>query len=188
MITPEEIAASCNRLKAAIKPPLEPVGLETRNVPTSLPKLPMDLFAIVDAYGSGFFELDGAVFLSVLNPYEEQYSRRLNEKLDTIRRLKDSEGEDYVPYPIFPEPDGLLLWGFGQDRKHFFWRTVGPPESWKVIALYDLEIFTGFEMPMIRFMEQLLCGELDCAFIGGVDVPENKLNPTALQFVPRVMP
>ena len=46
MITPEEISNSCNRIKAAIKPPTEPVGLEVRSVSTSLPKLPMDLFAI----------------------------------------------------------------------------------------------------------------------------------------------
>ena len=96
--------------------------------------------------------------------------------------------QDTSHIQLFPEPDGLLLWGFGQDRKHFFWHTLGPPESWKVIALYDLEIFTRFEMPMIRFMEQLLCGELDCSFIGGVDAPENKLNSAALQFVPRIMP
>ena len=66
--------------------------------------------------------------------------------------------------------------------------TDGEPASWTVVVMYDIEIFTHFDMTMLEFLEKLLCGDLDCSFIGGVDMPENRINPTAIQFTPRILP
>src|SRR5262249_54817600 len=102
--------------------------------------------------------------------------------------FKVEEGNDYIPYCIWPEQSGLLLWGYGEHRKHFFWLTEGDPRSWPVIVMYDIEIFTRFEMPMLPFLEKLLCGHIDCSFIGGVDDHGNRINPASLRFVQRILP
>ena len=187
MITAEEIKRSLDRLIAAIAPPTQALGLESNNLPENLPGLPLDLLAYIDVYGSGFFE-NGGMFLTVLNPYEKDYWKKQNTDLDLVRQFKAQEGDGYVPYAVWPDQSGLLLWGYGENRKHFFWLTEGDPGAWPVIVMYDLEIFTRFDMPMLPFLEKLLCGDLDCGFIGGVDDPGNRVNPASLKFVPSILP
>ena len=183
MATADEIDASLERLTAAIPPPAHPLGLDIKQLPADLPLLPADLFRFAAVYGSGFFD-DGSVFLAVLNPYEDGYWRKQNRDLQLVREFKEEEGDDYIPYDIYPQQPGLFLWGYGQDRKHFFWLTEGQAGSWPVVVMYDIEIFTRFATPMVRFLEQLLCGDLDCSFIGH----EGCLDPGSLRFAPRILP
>lgn len=124
MITADEIRTSLARLEAVFAPPAQPLGLDTKRAPEDLPPLPPDLFAFVDVYGSGFFE-NGGMFLAVLNPHEDEYWKKQETDLNLVREFKEREGDAYVPYSIWPDRPGLLLWGYGEDRKHFLWLTEG---------------------------------------------------------------
>ncbi len=175
-------------LIAAVAPPKTPIGVSVHAKAPNLPALPPDLMKFIQAYGSGYFDIDGSIFLEVLNPYSDDYWAKQNRDLDTIRQLKLSEGDEYIPYEIYPDQPGLLLWGYGEDRKHFFWFTDGDPSVWPVIAMYDLEIFTRFDLSMLSFTKQLLCGEIDCSFIGGVDTANNHVDPQTCKFVQKETP
>ncbi len=62
------------------------------------------------------------------------------------------------------------------------------PDVWPVVVMYDMEIFTRFDMAMVNFVAQLLCGDLDCSFIGGTDDDDNRIDPSRIKFVSRIMP
>lgn len=182
------IQHSLTRLMFAYPPPANPLGFDLQSLPTQLASLPPDLFAFIRIYGSGLFrDKNSGMLLNVLNPYERNYSNKVDTDLALLRRLKKEEGDAYVPYPIWPESGGLLLWAYGDNRKHFFWKTDGDPGSWTVVVMYDLEIFTAFDLSLLQFLEQLLCGDLDCTFIGCSD-NQNRIDPTSVQFIPRVLP
>lgn len=142
----------------------------------------------VHTYGSGYFDIDGSIFLEVLNPYSPDYWAKQNRDLDSIRQLKQTEGGEHIPFGIYPEHPGLLLWGYGQDRKHFFWLSDGNPTNWPVIAMHDLEVVTRFDCSMTSFLQRLMCGEIECSFIGGVNTTDNRIDPKACKFVPEVVP
>lgn len=180
---------SLQRLVSVIRPPETPLENNPRSSTSDYPPVPPDLQLLIGEYGSGSFEYEesGAI-VRVHNPYESEYWRKQEKYLDLLRYFKVQFGEEYIPYPIYPEEGGLLPWGSGEGRKHYFWKMDGDPPAWPVIVMYDIEIFTRFDMTMVQFLEKLLCGELDCSFIGGTDEPNNCLDPAKLIFDPRILP
>ena len=184
-MTIDMFSRSLDRLTATIAPPQRPLGLGRSVVPEDRPPFPPDLLRFVDSYGSGFFN-DGSVFLSVLNPYEDDYWAEQNRYLELYRDYKKWEGDEVIPYGVYPDEPGLLLWGFGQGRKDFFWLTQGEPSSWPVIVMYDVDVRTRFDTPTVVFLEGLMCGDIDCSFIGGVDTPGNRIDPRVFRFEARM--
>jgi hypothetical protein len=176
------------QLTRCIAPPSSPIGIAGQTLVADLPPLPPDAVSFVRKFGSGYFDIDGGIFLEVLNPYSSDYWTKQNRDLENLRQLKQSEGAEYIPFDIYPTQPGLLLWGYGEDRKHFFWLTEGDPTVWPVIALHDLEIVTRFDCSMTHLVKQLMCGEIDCAFIGGVNTADNRIDPQACKFVAADVP
>ena len=174
--------AELRQLTMLIPPPVKPIGVDGP-LNTGTPVLPSDLLSFARSYGSGYFDIDGGIFLEALNPFAPDYSSRWENHMEQIRHYKKSEGDDYVPYDIYPKQPGLVLWGYGEDRKHFFWLTEGPRDNWPVLVMHDLEFFTRFDCSMLSFTRKLLSGELDCAFIGGVDTANNRVDPRTCKFV-----
>ena len=190
MITPDELEQSMQRLKVKIPPPAHPVGLDATGLPDDLPPLPPDMFQFAEVYGSGFFD-DGGILVAVLNPFEKGFAAKQDRDLELLRDLKETEGDEYIPYVIYPDQGGILPWGYSDRRKHYLWLTEGEPMSWPVMAMYDIEITRRFDMPMVVFLDKLLCGEIDCSFLGLVDSDGNRINridPTSVCFTPRILP
>ncbi|MBS2533122.1 hypothetical protein KGQ20_10065 [Catenulispora sp. NF23] len=40
------------------------------------------------------------------------------------------------PYPVYPEPGGLLIWGNTWNADQLFWLTDGEPDEWSVVVWY----------------------------------------------------
>jgi hypothetical protein len=78
-------------------------------------------------------------------------------RLEDIRTMRDS-GQGHVPYPIFPEPGGLLPWGEGPRGELFFWLTGdADPNNWTVVGSDSGNIeWSGFEGSMHDCIEALL--------------------------------
>jgi len=176
--------SNLKKIQATVAPPAQPAGIGRGSPVENTPALPNDFTQFVRLYGSGSFE-NGGTFLTVLNPFEKHSAEQFDQHSNSISNLVKGEGEDYIPYKLHPAKPGLLLWGYGEDRKHFFWLTKGNPEEWTVVAMHDLEICTPFDMPMVEFLKQLLCSELDCSFIGGVETDSNRIEPGYLKFNPK---
>ncbi len=175
-------------LVTAIAPPPHPIGFDSAPDLQLLPGFPPDLMMFMRAYGSGCFDVQDSFSLEVLNPWETKYWLKQFRYLNNIRLAKEIEGEDYIPYSVYPDSPGLFLWGTTDKQKDFFWLTEGEPEDWPILVIYDQEVFTRFDCSMLDFLKQLLCGEIDCTFIGGVDTPNNRINPFDCKFEPWILP
>ena len=94
-------------------------------------KLPSDYREFVFAYGTGLF----AGFYRVYNPFAASEYIALLPQVQTVcemeRDFKERE-PDLVPYPIYPDPGGLLPWGNDENGNYYFWLTEGEPDEWAV--------------------------------------------------------
>ncbi|WP_395297011.1 hypothetical protein ACF9IK_28910 [Kitasatospora hibisci] len=64
------------------------------------------------------------------------------------------------PYPVHPEPGGLLSWGSNLNADQFFWLTEGKdPDAWPVVAFYrSLEEWDRFDGGFAAFLLAVLDG------------------------------
>lgn len=135
--------------------------------------LPKDYKAFVDTYGSG--EL--ANFIYVFTPFTKSEHMNLVQRVasdgDVFRELKENEGDEEVPFQIYPESPGLLSWGSDGNGNFLFWLTEGEPDRWPVIvaAGRDSE-FERFDIPMTEFLFKALTRNLNCGIW-----PEDFPNP-----------
>ena len=90
--------------------------------------LPQDYKDFVRLYGSGSF----MEFLGVNVPMCRSPYVRLETQIRDIHTyfLKD---EDF-PYPLWPSPGGLIVFGGTDFGDRLFWLARGAPDDWKVVV------------------------------------------------------
>jgi hypothetical protein len=186
--------SSLRRLLRMIPPPPEPLEIERPPVPLVFEAarpgaFPADYLDLVEKYGSGEFrqKADVSMIASIHNPRAPAYQSFLDHEHAFLRQYKTDEGGGYRAYDIHPVTPGLLQWGWAEGRKAYFWHTVGEPAQWPIIIMWDFEFAGRFDMPLLVFLERLLCGELDCNFMGDETRPI-RLDPSRISFQPRRMP
>jgi hypothetical protein len=183
---------SLQRLTSIVPPP--PTPLEVERQPASLffaggqpVEFPPDYLALVDKYGSGWFDQDGEVGMiaKVFNPRAAAYQNVIEHEHGFLREYKAEWGDGYQAYDIYPTTPGLLEWGWAAGRHAYFWLTEGLPAQWPLIVMWDFDFFGRYDMPLVVFLERLVAGELDARFLRGVPM---RLDPTRITFVPQGMP
>ena len=106
--------------------------------------LPSAYRRMVETYGSGC--IDG--FLWLLTPTTNNRHLRLEDQVqvqteallalrgDLVEALPTnvSPSPESVPYPIFPEPGGLLPWLITDNGDVVYWATRGAPDTWSVVT------------------------------------------------------
>ena len=96
-------------------------------------RLPNDYKAFIGLYGSGVI---GELPVWVFNPFAADPPHRLKQQGEGIfgayRTLR--AGGYHLPYPLFPDPGGLLPWGSTGNGDYLQWLTVGEPDQWTVIV------------------------------------------------------
>lgn len=91
--------------------------------------LPLDYKQFVTIYGTG--AIDG--FLWILNPFSKTgYLNLVEEGRAKLKSLKALRNE-IVPYPLYPEPNGLLPCGVSDNGDVIFWRCSGDPSEWNLV-------------------------------------------------------
>lgn len=97
--------------------------------------LPSDYKQFIARYGTGSIDRSLVVF----NPFARFETLRLDRRnlisrqIGPFRLHREEEGMD-VPYPLYPEPGGLLPWGRTTRGGFLFWITVGDPDGWTVVV------------------------------------------------------
>ncbi|MFD8082862.1 hypothetical protein ACFV4F_14370 [Kitasatospora sp. NPDC059722] len=133
-------------------------------------ELPSDYREFVDVFGSGEFRGD----LGVLDPLPgpggpagddgvRRMLRRTTEDVGPRFRAMREDSFDLCPYPVYPEPGGLLLWGGNYNGDHCFWLTADDdPDRWPVV-LWDRgrfpDAWSRYDMGMAEFLLLVLAGE-----------------------------
>lgn len=130
-------------------------------------RLPQDYRDFATRYGSGRFlrPFD----LAVLNPFSASYPACLRELSDLLRDRRGLPDQHNIPYGVFPDRPGWLLWGVS-DGDSFCWVTEGEPDAWPVLIISDRTSFQQLQMPMTTFLTRLFSEQLQLFFVihGGI--------------------
>ena len=125
--------------------------------------LPPDYRDFVSTYGSGLL----GNFIRVFNPFASSEYLALIPSVERIckvrRELKATEGDEEVPYGIYPDSPGILPWGNDENGNTLYWLTTGHPETWPVIVGEGRgRAWQQFDMPMTSFLAAALSGDIEC--------------------------
>lgn len=119
--------------------------------------LPEDYKQFLEEYGTGSI----GNFLWVLSPATTNKSLNLmaqcTARLDAMRESRRGSGSRQ-PYGIFPEPGGVIPWGFTDNGDVCFWRTGAPnPNAWPTVICEGRgAMWERFDGSMAEFMAAVL--------------------------------
>src|SRR2546429_3014358 len=127
------VVTTIDDLVALVPPPVAPIdgdGDWTEVEHVLGVGLPTDFQALVHRYGFGQF-----ADITLLTPFSTRADglfnlvRRARSQVDSYQAHRDEWPEDF-PYPLYPEPHGLLEWANTGDGDVLCWLTAGKPDRW----------------------------------------------------------
>jgi hypothetical protein len=146
--------------------------------------LPVDYKQLVEELPDGLF-LD---WLRVHRPGVDGYPAtaflgREAGLLEDMRGWRDKGHRSY-PYSIYPEPNGLLPWGWGRHGEQYCWITdSGGPNRWKVVstdrAFKDWDVHSG---SLCSFLVVMLAGDIE--LLDGPNPDTLAASPAYVRLVP----
>jgi hypothetical protein len=120
--------------------------------------LPSDYKAFVETYGTGIL----CEFVEIFNPFSDNPAMDLlkagQSLTDYYRSLSTTPYP--CPYPVFPDPGGLLVFGMTINGDHLHWHTLGVPDEWIVGAYSEAEFFTFETCNLAAFLTAALRQQL----------------------------
>jgi hypothetical protein len=124
-------------------------------------KLPQDYKDYVNTYGSGRI----GNLLWPYSPFSRNHFLNLIDQipitLDGIRVMMGEFGKEVCPYPLHPEPGGLLPWGGTDNGNTLFWQTTGNPAQWTIVIDDSDGIeYEHFQESTSDFLAKLLLGKI----------------------------
>jgi len=147
------------------------------NSPTEVPKhpdwdivegelalsLPSDYKDFVTQYGSGLL----GNFIRVFNPFASSEYLALVPCVQRISKIrsesKTTEGDEEVPYGIYPNSPGIVPWGNDENGNTLYWLTDGSPENWPIVVGEGRgRRWEQFALPMTTFLAKALKGDAKC--------------------------
>jgi hypothetical protein len=97
---------------------------------------PEDYYQVCRTYGSGYFVLSDQTELRYFNLFDLSQRKAMLLESREMRRKRDQE-RYALPFPIYPEPLGIIPWGTDSDGSTFFYlpRKGVDPEMWQILAV-----------------------------------------------------
>jgi HEAT repeat protein len=122
-------------------------------------RLPTDYKAFIGTYGSGRV----GEFLNIADPFSDNpYIRDLPQ--ETLQAYRDIRKWEHIPFPIHPEPGGLVPWGDTDNGDVMFWVADPPdePDRWS-IAINEVRspFWYTYPGPLVRFLCDWITGGPD---------------------------
>jgi hypothetical protein len=149
-----------DQLRTLAPPPEKPVENGTvdkfRVVEEHLKlQFPSDYKQVIRSYGHGTWR--GGLIL--FNPFTSDVSYNLIAA--ATGQLEEAEHHllfpEDAPFPLYPEPGGLLPWAKTEQNEILYWLTDGDPETWRTIfASGDPLKYQQFDLGCSTFLFQWL--------------------------------
>lgn len=146
-----------DKLRSLVEPPKEP--LDTQGDWDAVEKelrtpLPADYKKLIATYGTG---LISDCDLGVMNPFSRvpalNLIRRVRSAEEPYQALHDGYPEDF-PYPLWPRPGGIILWGNDGDGNDYFWLPAQEMQDWSIAASHHGtgKMYTWRQMTLTDFL------------------------------------
>ncbi|WP_186946741.1 SMI1/KNR4 family protein [Undibacterium hunanense] len=122
---------------------------------------PSDYKEFVEKFGEG--KIDN--FLHIFTPFSKNENFNLIMQRDVQSKvLKELKSYDEtIPYPILPEPGGLLPFAATDNGDVLFWKTSGIADKWTIVVnAARSPDWKEYDMSMAEFLLQLLRRRLHC--------------------------
>jgi hypothetical protein len=125
-------------------------------------KLPGDYKQFVSTFGTG--AVDG--FLWVLNPFSRNPHLNLIEDarstLSAEREFAEEAGPR-IPYPLYPDANGLFPWGGTDNGDVLYWLRTGDPTAWSVVVRESRgPDWCEYKMSTTEFLACVLTRDIIC--------------------------
>ncbi len=123
--------------------------------------LPSDYKQYINTFGTGCI----GNFLWPFNPFSDNkflnFGEQIDARLDALRVLKEKWGDRQCPYPLYPEPEGLLPWGASDNGDVLYWLTAGHPDDWSVIINEARSpVYEEYKESTTSLLAKLVLGEI----------------------------
>jgi hypothetical protein len=130
-----------DRLTALVAPPPQPTPVPDRlEADGRSLALPADYAALLATYGPGTFGTRLQVLAPGMAGTAFDIAEMTRSAAGAARDLLDDFGDRFPPYPWWPEPGSLVLWGLLDDIHDLYWLTDGDdPDGWPVVAARAVE-------------------------------------------------
>jgi hypothetical protein len=129
-------------------------------------RLPADYKLLAESFPGGWFR--GWVRVRLPERTGDDRPRLLSDfaagELEALREFRET-GECVFPFPLFPEPGGVLPWGYLRSPGVAYWLTgPGDPDEWPVIAATaDGDYWERFDGPACEFLTEVAAGRYDAS-------------------------
>lgn len=133
------VVATIDDLVSLVPPPTAPVDgdgdWETVEARLGL-RLPADFKTLMRRYGFGEF-----ADITLFTPFDTHtggaydFVERAASLVTRFKNIRELAPQAF-PFPLYPEPGGLLEWSITSDGPSLCWLTEGAPDSWPV-AVWD---------------------------------------------------
>ncbi|MFF7725343.1 SMI1/KNR4 family protein [Streptomyces sp. NPDC008001] len=179
MISSHGLPAGLLRL---VPPPSAPVDAHgdwtAAEAQLGVRRLPADFKALVTAYGRGTF----CDTVCLMTPFGDDNPVPLTaDLLEDYGPLRETNPGGY-PYPLFPEPGGLLAWAVTDAGHHLCWLTEGDdPGTWPVVIWSRDDDYERFGTTAAGF----LAGWADGSLSSGILTRDSGLSPWFDAAIPR---
>jgi hypothetical protein len=122
--------------------------------------LPDDFKQLVQAYGEGVF-CDFLYTFPRTEPFGGM-SLLLNQGVVAGHAEARQEAPEDYPYPLYPEPGGLFIWGGTINGDTLCWLTAGDPSTWPVVVWVQRGAeWAQFGPGTAAFIHTWMTGQLD---------------------------
>jgi SMI1-KNR4 cell-wall len=155
--------AAIDDLVSLVPPPIAPVDSDgdwERVEATLGLRLPADFKTLMRRYGFGEFP-DITLFTPFDTHTEGAYDlvergRTLVERYQNLRSM----APEIFPYPLYPEPGGLLEWAITSDNTSLCWLIEGEAETWPVAVWNSVAARADrYQMGAVDLLYRYLSGQ-----------------------------
>jgi hypothetical protein len=131
--------------------PWEPIEAELGTA------LPQDYKDFVRLYGAGYF----MEFLGVSVPRSKNPNTRFESEVGLICGTFADWDDEELPYPMWPDPGGLIPFGGTDNGDYLFWLPQGAPDDWGVVV-WDrgMQQFEALNCRLTDFLAGLATGNV----------------------------
>jgi len=165
----EPCEMSIQELTALIPPPENPLEIGTDEQWTAMQKelnleLPTDFRDLGMTYGSGGFWGEESGLVNIYQPFACDF----RENVELHKMFLSDEREEnasWIPYAVYPEPGGLLVWGGDDNGNGLYWLTEGDPDKWPILVQSHgddpSEQWEQFDGPMTSFLAKAFTRQIE---------------------------